>query len=62
MGLTQTEFVNLYQLKVKAMANKVAMKQTQYQYFDIPFIGSSKTREAVGIAFDRVILAAQELI
>lgn len=58
MGLSQTEFVNLYQLKVKAMANKVAMEQTQYQYFDIPFIGSSKTREAVGIAFDRVILAA----
>ncbi len=57
MGLTNAKFTDAYQLKVKAMANKVAMEQKQYQFFDTPFIGSSKTREAVGVAFDRVILA-----
>lgn len=57
MGLENNQFTDAYQLKVKAMANKVAMEQRQYQFFDTPFIGSSKTREAVGVAFDRVILA-----
>ncbi len=57
MGLTVNEFKETFELKLKAMANKVAMTQTQYQFFDIPFIGSSKARESVGIAFDRVILA-----
>lgn len=56
-GLTKNEYTSLYELKLKAMGARAAAEQRQYQYFDTPFIGSSAARDAVGVAFDRVILA-----
>lgn len=41
---------------VKAKAAKIASDQRHYHFFDTPFIGSSAAREAVGTAFERIIL------
>lgn len=56
MGLTVKEYGDLFELKVKAMGNLAAAQQREYQFYDTPFIGSSAARDAVGVAFDRVIL------
>lgn len=55
-GMTQQEYINNFELHVKAMASSVITQTNQYQFFDTPFIGSSATRTAVGVAFERVIL------
>lgn len=54
--VTVKEYVALYELVVKAMGSRAATLQRQYQFTDTPFIGSSAVRDAVGVAFDRVIL------
>lgn len=56
-NLTVAQYETLFKKILKAKAAKVAMEQRNYQFFDTPFIGSSKTREEVGNAFERVILA-----
>jgi ABC-type glycerol-3-phosphate transport system substrate-binding protein len=55
-GLSVKDYQAKYELKVKAMASKVQETQRKYLFYDTPFIGSSATRDAVGVAFDRVIL------
>ena len=55
-GLSVKDYQAKYELKVKAMASKVQATQRKYLFYDTPFIGSSATRDAVGVAFDRVIL------
>lgn len=57
MGLTNTQFKDLAEKKLVAMGAKAAAQQTQYMFYDEAFIGSSKAREEVGNAFERVMLA-----
>ena len=54
--MSAAEYTTLYELVVKAMGSRAATQQRAYQFTDTPFIGSSATRDAVGVTFDRVIL------
>ncbi len=55
-GLSQAAYKTAYENKVKAMASRAASQQRQYAFYDEAFIGSSKAREEVGNAFERVML------
>lgn len=57
MGLSNTAYNKLAEEKLVAMGAKAAAMQTQYMFYDEAFIGSSKAREEVGNAFERVMLA-----
>lgn len=57
MGLTDSEYEKLGEQKLVAMGARAAAQQTQYMFYDEAFIGSSKAREEVGNAFERVMLA-----
>lgn len=54
--MSAAEYTTLYELVVKAMGSRAATQQRAYQFTDTPFIGSSATRDAVGVTFDRSIL------
>ncbi len=56
MGISNSAFTTLFETKLMAMAGRVAQEQTAYNFYDEPFIGSSKAREAAGEAFERIIL------
>ncbi|HHT39939.1 MAG TPA: extracellular solute-binding protein [Acholeplasmataceae bacterium] len=55
-GLSQAKYQEAFELKVKAMAFQAVKDDRQHLFYDTPFIGSSATRTAVGVAFERVIL------
>lgn len=55
-GMSKSAYTEAYENKVKAMASKAAAEQRQYAFFDYAFLGSSKAREEVGLAFDRIML------
>lgn len=55
-SMTVAEYTALYELVVKAMGSRAATLQRKYQFTDTPFVGSSGTRDAVGVTFDRVML------
>lgn len=57
MGLSNSAYEKLAEQKLVAMGARVAAEQTQYMFYDNAFIGSSKAREEVGSAFERVMLA-----
>ena len=59
-GVTAAEYRAKFESIVKAMGARAAAQQRDYQFYDTPFIGSSATRDAVGVAFDRVILSSKE--
>lgn len=56
-GLSVGDYQKAYETHVKAMGLKIAMEQRNYQFYDQPFVGSSGARAAVGVAFERVMLA-----
>lgn len=50
--ITEEEYEGI----MKAMALKAAAAQRDFSFFDLPFVGSSAIRNAVGDAFERVML------
>ena len=42
---------------VRSLASRAAAEQAERLFYDQAFVGSSKTRDAVGVAFSRVILS-----
>jgi len=57
MSLTATQYKDLAERKLVAMGARVAAQQTAFSFYDEAFIGSSKAREEVGNAFERVMLS-----
>ena len=57
MGLSNEDYRALAEQKLVAMGARASAMQTQYMFYDDAFIGSSKAREEVGNAFERVMLS-----
>lgn len=55
-GLNNTAYKNEFEAVVTSMGGVVMQIQKDYMFYDEAFIGSSKSREAVGEAFERVML------
>lgn len=62
MGMSNADYEALAEQKLVAMGARAAAMQTQYMFYDDAFIGSSKAREEVGNAFERVILSTSSNI
>lgn len=57
MGLSISNYKSLFEEKLISMGARAAAIQTEFMFYDDAFIGSSKAREEVGNAFERVILS-----
>ncbi len=55
-GMTKSAYAKEFEEVVMAMGSRVAATQRNFSFYDDAFIGSSKAREEVGQAFERVIL------
>ncbi len=55
-GMSASNYSAAFEAKYKAMGSLIAASQRNIWFYDQAFVGSSKAREEVGMAFERIVL------